>query len=447
VTTAVAVAFTAAWMPSSAAAVCGDGVVDQGTPGCVGDCNGDGSVTVDEIVTMVNIALGMANVSTCTAGDSDGSGSITVDEIITATNNALNGCPGAGAGDAEGEDCDDGGTCIGGDNAGMACTAESQCPGNGVCLSGTGTGRSCAADEDCPGSSCIRCKPFGGDGCAANCTNEKKIAFDLVPGVQQDLDLAPGTSGVVVFSDFLDIPLALSGSLALTVGEERNGEIPAIVKQEDIDFPAIPVLSLACACVKGTTPRTCGGIGFLDDGITLSPDCSDNPSVCTSEGLPPCAPLHGEGNTASGIIGCNGLDGTDINAVLDNGDLTVVLEGTVGPGSGLIFTSIDIGLVLGQCTGTGSEYGPDGAFCTADDPPNELSAVGTGPTTTGTACGQILNEFGGLGPHCRDGAPASCTAIADGAGSVSGTCLTFALPVEGLPQVGDIVATLTLCAQ
>jgi hypothetical protein len=60
--------------------------------GCVGDCNGDSQVTVDEIVTMVNIALGSSPVSGCPAGDSDGSGSITVDEILTAIQNALNGC-------------------------------------------------------------------------------------------------------------------------------------------------------------------------------------------------------------------------------------------------------------------------------------------------------------------------------------------------------------------
>jgi len=64
---------------------------------CVGDCNGDGSVTVDEIVTMVNIALGEANVSTCLAGDPSGDGSITVDEILQAVNNALIGCGGTGA--------------------------------------------------------------------------------------------------------------------------------------------------------------------------------------------------------------------------------------------------------------------------------------------------------------------------------------------------------------
>src|SRR6185436_4160194 len=60
---------------------------------CLGDCNGDGSVTVDEIIIMVNIALGTAQIGDCTAGDGDTSGTITVDEIVTATNNALSGCP------------------------------------------------------------------------------------------------------------------------------------------------------------------------------------------------------------------------------------------------------------------------------------------------------------------------------------------------------------------
>jgi hypothetical protein len=63
---------------------------------CVGDCSGDGQVTVDEIVTMVNIALGQAAVSTCAAGDPSGDGQITVDEILQAVNNALNGCGSSG---------------------------------------------------------------------------------------------------------------------------------------------------------------------------------------------------------------------------------------------------------------------------------------------------------------------------------------------------------------
>jgi len=49
-------------------------------------------VTVDELLTMVNIALNDADVSTCLAGDANHDLRITIDEILTAVHNALNGC-------------------------------------------------------------------------------------------------------------------------------------------------------------------------------------------------------------------------------------------------------------------------------------------------------------------------------------------------------------------
>ncbi|MFI5397141.1 MAG: hypothetical protein ACHQ9S_16510 [Candidatus Binatia bacterium] len=60
---------------------------------CVGDCNGRRTVTVDEILIMVDIALGNAPLHLCNSGDANGDGRITVDEILSAVNNALNGCP------------------------------------------------------------------------------------------------------------------------------------------------------------------------------------------------------------------------------------------------------------------------------------------------------------------------------------------------------------------
>ncbi|HYD49780.1 MAG TPA: hypothetical protein VEB21_15595 [Terriglobales bacterium] len=62
------------------------------TPACAGSCNSDDEVTVDEILTMVNIALGAASADQCADGDVDASGGITVDEILIAINNALEGC-------------------------------------------------------------------------------------------------------------------------------------------------------------------------------------------------------------------------------------------------------------------------------------------------------------------------------------------------------------------
>jgi hypothetical protein len=62
------------------------------TVSCAGDCGGDGQVTIDELITMVNIALGSVPVSSCSVGDTSGDGDITIDEIIQAVNRALNGC-------------------------------------------------------------------------------------------------------------------------------------------------------------------------------------------------------------------------------------------------------------------------------------------------------------------------------------------------------------------
>jgi hypothetical protein len=61
--------------------------------GCNGNCDYSGQVSVDDILKMVNIALGNDPMGSCPAGDSNGDGQITVDEILAAVNNALSGCP------------------------------------------------------------------------------------------------------------------------------------------------------------------------------------------------------------------------------------------------------------------------------------------------------------------------------------------------------------------
>ena len=73
------------------------GFPQRSNAACVGDCDGSGDVTVNEIISMVNIALGSAPLSSCPVGDADGSGDITINEIIAAVNNALGVCPPAQA--------------------------------------------------------------------------------------------------------------------------------------------------------------------------------------------------------------------------------------------------------------------------------------------------------------------------------------------------------------
>lgn len=61
-------------------------------PGCVGDCDGGGTVTIDELIRGVSIALGNTALEACPVFDPGGNGTVEVNEIITAVNNALNGC-------------------------------------------------------------------------------------------------------------------------------------------------------------------------------------------------------------------------------------------------------------------------------------------------------------------------------------------------------------------
>jgi len=62
-------------------------------PSCPGDCNGDGRVSIAELVRGVGGALGGEG---CTAFDRNGDGTIGINELVTAVNAALDGCP-AGA--------------------------------------------------------------------------------------------------------------------------------------------------------------------------------------------------------------------------------------------------------------------------------------------------------------------------------------------------------------
>lgn len=62
---------------------------------CIGDCDGSGGVSIDELVRGVNIALGRDEVAGCAAFDRNASGDVTVDELVGGVQGALSGCAGA----------------------------------------------------------------------------------------------------------------------------------------------------------------------------------------------------------------------------------------------------------------------------------------------------------------------------------------------------------------
>lgn len=58
---------------------------------CEGDCDGDDTVTTDELIVAVQLALGQPS-RRCVALDIDGSGSIAISEVIGGVRNLLEGC-------------------------------------------------------------------------------------------------------------------------------------------------------------------------------------------------------------------------------------------------------------------------------------------------------------------------------------------------------------------
>ena len=98
-----------------------------------------------------------------------------------------------------------------------------------------------------------------------------------------------------------------------------------------------------------------------------------------------------------------------------------------GPGSALFVNSTAIGQFAGKCqinppTGqsdcTGTAYGPDCTWCTADDPASSRGAPQTLPAVTGFAVGLITNDYfpgSGLvkdiGPYLVQGGGISCNQI------------------------------------
>lgn len=59
---------------------------------CSGDCDADGTITIDELIVGVNIALGNRPVDDCLSLDPNGDGAVTINELIAAVSNAVNGC-------------------------------------------------------------------------------------------------------------------------------------------------------------------------------------------------------------------------------------------------------------------------------------------------------------------------------------------------------------------
>lgn len=375
---------------------------------CTGDCNGDGSVTVNEVVALVRTLLNEVPVSTCGSGDANGDGQVTVNEIVLAVNSLLGGCGvSSGNGSIEGdEQCDDGGICLGTAKAGNSYTGESECwtPNDawkGVCQGGTTPYRFCNRHSDCPDGRCVACWTVGGDGCSARCTRERRQPFTVrfVSDSTMPSPLLPGSSPGRTFVDAH--PLTTTGTLDLIVGEERHGVRSIAVPAASVHFDPVSIDTLACSCLRAAEYRTCGGALFFPDGSfaeSCTPGFASAPAACPENR--PCTSVFGPGNAAAGIVSCNALAAADLNTHVDCSGGTPVYElsGLGGSGTTVLTTALAVGTVGQQC---------GGAFCLEADPAELRGAPAPSIFTTSTVCafGCTLSE-----PRCAHGQANSCAA-------------------------------------
>lgn len=335
----------------------------------------------------------------------------------------------------------------------------------------------CGDGTTTPPEECDDGDNYGGDGCAANCTNESDIT----------LTFSGGSSGSVVQAVAFKLELPISGSQVLTHGSARTdtstgadghsnfapGEVPLVsLIDKNINEDGSPKIDpiqipgIACACLRGIQFQTCGGLPTVPgntDAVCSAADGSVDPAKCS--GGPACAVVYGPNVSAGGVIGCAGISDVNYSVTLDSISGETVFERSGGPVEvGAINNSFTaIGVIMGnpmciEDTGNANN-GPDGFPCTNDDPASARGTPNLNVQTTGNVAAAVLNANGNQGVNidadsqcgaspCDTtgaGAPKSCEDLL--AGNTSGLCLASAFAALAQPSLGDIAVPATFCAE
>lgn len=290
----------------------------------------------------------------------------------------------------------------------------------------------------------------GGDGCAANCTQERPLVVSL-----------PQSQATLQTSSF-PISLSFGGQQELLIGSPRasdpNAIIPIVSTVSGTSFAPIPIPGLACVCARATQAASqgpdvsgvgefgCGVAGLFDSDYHLSRDHN------TDDVDPTCSQGTVESSPHSGVC---------------NGPLVETRSGQGVPGSGSIEMTLSLSLLsdgVGCTTDHAFEspcpfpsYGADCLPCTADDA--VIAPAFSLGLTTGTAeatiddADNVSGRTIGDGVLCGsepcltrvEGEPFSCSELMFGT-TVSGGAWAGAHPILDEPEIGDNVLSVHLGA-
>lgn len=265
---------------------------------------------------------------------------------------------------------------------------------------------------------------FGGDGCAANCTEETVRVFRIDP----DRSMA-----LTQFRSLI-IPLRLEGTLRFTMGHPGpDGTIPFVIRKEDVGLHRIAVPGLACVCVRsdvasedfhfgpgnaGGGQLGCGEAGLFGAdylfrqhhslGVVGRCTGEESDALCNSGADCPAGSCFTVDDCAAARGTVEGPDSPHPGVC--NGPQELAISGQGPRGTMQIVDNIGFTLIFdgGGCDRDPDDpaKGPDGEPCTEDDPGQ---APGRNvPATTGRAETLVVhadNELGallGVGENCGD---------------------------------------------
>jgi hypothetical protein len=256
--------------------------------GCIGDCNNDSVITIDEILTGIDIVLGNADLSSCENFDGNGDGLVTVDEILTAVNNALNGCP-----QAEGTPTPTHGvpTSTPSHAAGTSTPTPPPVSPSPTTSAAAGTpsiGSRAAGTVESTTSALMVIPnmiaaivgrlPSAGSGGSASLLPPVPFKCSGVPGGQvvcdQDTLFSPPTYTVT----FTNCQLSgASGTLTI------NGTVTVADQVPEVCFSAAPIVATVNAQDLTVTMPNGTAASFTGFGATIAPSCSSDSCSCVAD--------------------------------------------------------------------------------------------------------------------------------------------------------------------